>query len=421
MSARIVLFGATGFTGELTARALVDGGATPLLVGRDATRVAALAQALGVESAVADATAPDGAAGLAALLRRGDVLVSTVGPFARWGEPAVLAAIAAGAHYLDSTGEPAFIRRVFEHHDRAASAAGCGLLTAMGYDYVPGNLAAALALREAGERAVRVDVGYFVDGDARGQFSGGTRASAAGMLAEPSYAFRDGRLVTERGARHLRDFGPAFAAAEARGAGDRRVHGESGGHGEHGAPGASGAGDGGERAPGEGRAARDGDAGHRDRNAISIGASEQFALARTHPGLRDVGVWLGWFGPASRPLQLLSGATALATLVPGVRRALTASARRLVPGSTGGPDAGTRAKARSNVVAVASDASGSPLATVRVSGESPYDFTAGMLAWAAMRAAGGGLIGSGALGPVDGLRLDELERGAAAAGISRAA
>jgi short subunit dehydrogenase-like uncharacterized protein len=291
----------------------------------------------------------------------------------------------------------------------------------MGYDYVPGNLAAALALREAGERAVRVDVGYFVDGDARGQFSGGTRASAAGMLAEPSYAFRDGRLVTERGARHLRDFGPAFAAAEARGAGDRRVHGESGGHGEHGAPGTSGAGDGGERAPGEGRAARDGDAGHRDRNAISIGASEQFALARTHPGLRDVGVWLGWFGPASRPLQLLSGATALATLVPGVRRALTASARRLVPGSTGGPDAGTRAKARSNVVAVASDASGSPLATVRVSGESPYDFTAGMLAWAAMRAAGGGLIGSGALGPVDGLRLDELERGAAAAGISRAA
>ncbi|HEX4345555.1 MAG TPA: saccharopine dehydrogenase NADP-binding domain-containing protein [Solirubrobacteraceae bacterium] len=373
MSARIVLFGATGFTGELTARALADRGAQPLLVGRDATRVAALARALGVESAVADATTPDAVATLAALLRRGDVLVSTVGPFARWGEPAVMAAIAAGAHYLDSTGEPPFIRRVFEHHGRAASAAGCGLLTAMGYDYVPGNLAAALALREAGERAVRVDVGYFVDGDARGQFSGGTRASAAGMLAEASHAFRDGRLVTERGARHVRDFGPAFAA------------------------------------------------GHRRRSAISIGASEQLALVRAHPGLRDVGVWLGWFGPASRPLQLLSGATSLATRVPGVRRALTASAQRLVPGSTGGPDAGTRAKARSNVIAVASDASGSPLATVRVRGASPYDFTAGMLAWAAMRAAGGGLTGSGALGPVDGFGLDELERGAAAAGISRAA
>ena len=49
-----------------------------------------------------------------ALVERGDVLVSTVGPFARWGEPAVQAAIATGAHYLDSTGEGSFIREVFE-------------------------------------------------------------------------------------------------------------------------------------------------------------------------------------------------------------------------------------------------------------------------------------------------------------------
>ena len=49
-----------------------------------------------------------------ALLERGDVLVSTVGPFAKWGEPAVRAAIAARGTYIDSTGEPAFIRRVFD-------------------------------------------------------------------------------------------------------------------------------------------------------------------------------------------------------------------------------------------------------------------------------------------------------------------
>jgi short subunit dehydrogenase-like uncharacterized protein len=368
VTARIVLFGATGFTGELTARALVARDARPLLVGRDAARVGALADRLGLRSAVADATAPDAAAAIAALLRRGDVLVSTVGPFGRWGEPAVAAAIAAGAHYLDSTGEPPFIRAVFERHGPAAAAAGSGLLTAMGYDYVPGNLAGALALREAGERAVRVDVGYFVGGDPAGQFSGGTRASAAAMLAEPTYALRDGRLVTERAARRLRRF------------------------------------------------AVDG-----DRAAISIGATEQFALPRIHPGLRDVGVWLGWFGPASRPLQALSGATALATRLPGVRRAIASSAARLVQGSTGGPDAATRARARSRVVAVASDAAGATLATVRVEGAGPYDFTAAMLAWAATRAAQGGVLGSGALGPVDGFGLDELERGVAEAGIERTA
>jgi len=364
VSARIVLFGATGFTGRLTAHALVERGARPLLVGRDAARVGQLAGELGVRSAVADATAPGGSATIAALLAPGDVLVSTVGPFARWGEPAVRAAITAGAHYLDSTGEPPFIRGVFERHD-AAAAAGSGLLTAFGYDYVPGNLAAALALREAGDAAVRVDVGYFVGGDAAGQFSGGTRASAAGMLAAPAYAFADGRLVSVRGARHVRRF--------------------------------------------------------EDGEAISVGASEQFALPRIHPGLRDVGVWLGWFGPASRPLALLSGATALSTRLPGVRAAITSTAARLVKGSTGGPDAATRAKAHSRVVGIAADASGATLATVRVEGASPYDFTAAMLAWGAMRAAAGGLSGSGALGPVDAFGLDELELGVAQAGIARTA
>jgi short subunit dehydrogenase-like uncharacterized protein len=368
MSSRIVLFGATGFTGELTARALAARGAQPLLVARDAGRVRALAGELGLESAVADATAPDAARTIAALLAHGDVLMSTVGPFVRWGEPAVRAAIAAGAHYLDSTGEPPFVRTVFERYGGDAEAAGSGLLTAMGYDYVPGNLTGALALREAGPDAVRVDVGYFVSGDRSGQFSGGTRASAAGMLTEPAYAFRDGRLVSERTAKDLRHFDL-----------DRR------------------------------------------RPAVSIGASEQFALPRAHPGLRDVGVWLGWFGPASRQVQLLSGATALATKVPGVRGAITSSAARLVHGSTGGPGAAARARARSRVVAIASDASGTGLATVRVEGASPYDFTAEMLAWAAARAAGGGLLGAGALGPVDGFGLDELERGVAQAGIARTA
>lgn len=360
MSGRIVLFGATGYTGQLTARALVARGATPLLAGRSADRLGALAGELGgLEFAVADVTR---AATVRALLKPGDVLVSTVGPFVRWGGPAVRAAIDAGAHYLDSTGEPPFIRTVFERYADEAKAADVGLLTAFGYDYVPGNLAGALALREAGERATSVDVGYFVGGNAKP--SGGTRASAVGMLAESAYAFEGGRLMDRRTARDVRSF--------------------------------------------------DG------RPAVSIGATEQFALPRVHPGLRDARVWLGWFGPASRPLQAISAATALITRVPGARDAIGATAGRFVKGSTGGPDAASRARARSHIVAVASGADGAPLATVRLAGDNPYDFTGAMLAWGAMQVAGGRLRGTGALGPVDGFGLDELEAGVAQAGIMRA-
>ncbi|MGH3949681.1 MAG: hypothetical protein ACRDSE_11230, partial [Pseudonocardiaceae bacterium] len=64
------------------------------------------------------------------------------------------AAIDGSAWYVDSTGEPPFIRTVFEHYGPHATVAG--LIPAFGYDFVPGNLAAALALAEAGETAVRV-------------------------------------------------------------------------------------------------------------------------------------------------------------------------------------------------------------------------------------------------------------------------
>ena len=85
-----------------------------------------------------------------ALVEEGDVLVATVGPFVKWGGAAAEAAIAQGAHYIDSTGEPPFIREVFERYGPRAESAGIGMITAFGYDWVPGNLAGALALHAAG-------------------------------------------------------------------------------------------------------------------------------------------------------------------------------------------------------------------------------------------------------------------------------
>ena len=357
----IVLFGATGYTGELTARALAERGAKPVLAARSEERVRALAQELGLEHAVADVARPET---VRALVQRGDVLLTTVGPFVRFGEPVVQAAVAAGAHYLDSTGEPPFIRDVFERHGDGAQAAGCGLLTAFGADWVPGNLAAALALREAPE-ATSLRIAYFATGPAKP--SGGTAASLAGVILEPGYTFRDGRLVTERAARRVQTF----------------------------------------------------EAGGKQRPAVSVASSEHFAVPRLKEGLREVDVFLGWFGPASRAMQVSSAVGAAASRIPGVRQGIARAAGRFVKGSTGGPGPEARAKVRTVVLAEARSPAGDLLTTIRLEGVNAYDFTGRVLAWGAM-AAEQGLQGTGALGPVDAFGLDALEEGVRSAGIARA-
>ena len=357
------MFGATGYTGRLVAEALVARGAHPVLAARNVERLRSLGDELGgLEIAVADVSRPES---VRALVGEGDVLVSTVGPFTRWGDPAAEAAIAGRAHYLDSTGEPAFIRRVFEHYGERAAGAGVGMVTAFGYDWVPGNLAGALALREAGDAATRVEIAYFFTGRARA--SGGTAASLAGVMLEPAFALRNGRIQTERGAKRAATF----------------------------------------------------EVENRPRQAVSVGSSEHFALPRLHPTLREVDVYLGWFGPATRPMQAMSAWLSIVTELPGVRSALDTVASRAVTGSTGGPDAAERAKSGSHVVARAYADDGSQLAEVRVAGVNGYDFTGAILAWGADTVASQGFRGSGALGPVDAFGLDELEAGCREAGIER--
>jgi short subunit dehydrogenase-like uncharacterized protein len=370
MAGRIVLFGATGYTGELTARALVDAGpevaGKVVLAARNEARVRALAEELGgLQWGVADVSAPSG---VRELLEREDVLVSTVGPFNRWGQAAVEAAVDAGAHYLDSTGEGRFIREVFEVHGPRAQAAGCGLVTAFGYDWVPGNLAGGLALAQAGEAATGVRIGYFVTGGPMGPsaLSGGTRASAAGVLLDRGFAFRDGRLTDERTGKRVHRF---------------------------------------ELSPGK-RA-----------SALSVGSSEHLALSRLHPSLRDVDVYLGWFGPATRAFQVLSAGISGVTRSQSARRRLEAMVARVEKGSSGGPDADARARGGSLVLAEALGSNGARLASVRLEGVNGYDFTARILAWGARAAAAGGLRRTGALGPVDAFGLDTLQSGCAEAGV----
>src|SRR5829696_4734035 len=261
MAGRIVVFGATGYTGKLVSEALVARGERPVLAARSQEKLDDLADALGargepLETALADVGDPKS---VRALVERGDVLVSTVGPFTRWGNAAADAAVDAGALYIDSTGEPAFIRRIFEEYGPRADRSGTGMITASGYDWVPGNLAGALALRQAGDAAAKVAIGYFVKGG--GSMSGGTAASAAGTFLEPSFSYRDGQIKTERAGARARRF---------------EVNGK-------------------------------------DWWGVSVGGTEHFTLPRVHPGLREVDVELGWMGSSSRLMPILSAPVELVT------------------------------------------------------------------------------------------------------------
>ena len=363
MPGRIILFGATGYTGRLTAEALVTRGEHPLLAGRSADKLTALSGELGggYDTAVADVANP---ASVRELVGPEDVIIATVGPFVRWGDVAAEAAVEAGAKYLDSTGEPAFIRRVFEQFGPRAERSGAALLTAFGYDWVPGNLAGALALREAGETATRVDLGYFTTGGLGGM-SGGTRASAAGAMLEPSFVWRDG-IRTERGAARVREF----------------------------------------------------ELGGRSKPAISVGASEHFTLPRIHPGLREVNAYLGWFAHP-RPMQAFSVVNSGFTKIPGVKTGMNKLIERFVETSTGGPDAEARAATGSTIVAIAYGPGGEQLSRVMVDGVNGYTFTGNVLAWGASAALAGGIEKAGALGPAEAFGLDALVAGCAEAGIER--
>ena len=152
---------------------------------------------------------------------------------------------------------------------------------------------------------------------------------------------------------------------------------------------------------------------------MSTSSTEAFAFPAELPGLTDVEPFLGWFGPASRPLQASSFAIAGLTRVPPLKCGLGALLGRFAKGSTGGPSEDDRAASGSHVLAIARDAVGTSLAEVRLEGVNGYTFTAGMLAWASLKALEGAIEGTGALGPAQAFGVEGLEAGVADAGISR--
>ncbi len=147
-SGPIAVYGATGFTGGLIARELKRRGADFLIAGRDRGKLEALSEELGgVPVAAASLEDP---AGLRGMLESCSVVAACAGPFTLHGEPLVAAAVESGTHYLDTTGEQGFMKMVFDRYGDRAAEQGVALVPGMGFDYVPGDLIAALTAEGMG-------------------------------------------------------------------------------------------------------------------------------------------------------------------------------------------------------------------------------------------------------------------------------
>ncbi len=181
-----LLYGATGYTGELVARLAVSRGQKPVLAGRSAGAVAVLASELGLPHRVFgldDARAIDaGLDGVRAVLH-------CAGPFSRTAQPMVEACLRRKVHYLDITGEiPVFL--ALHAQDAAARAAGVTLLPGAGFDVVPSDCLAAHVKRRL-PAATRLALAFVPSGG----LSRGTATTALERLHEGGVVRRGGRFV----------------------------------------------------------------------------------------------------------------------------------------------------------------------------------------------------------------------------------
>jgi short subunit dehydrogenase-like uncharacterized protein len=181
----IIVYGATGFTGQLVAEYLATHykGDTNLkwaMAGRSKDKLAAVRDAIGAPSdtplIVADASDP---ASLKAMVGQTKSVISTVGPYQFYGNELLAACVDSGTDYFDLCGEPLWMREMIDKHEAAAKASGARIVFSCGFDSVPFELGAFFVQEEArrvfGAPASRVKGRVR---DMRGTLSGGTAASA---------------------------------------------------------------------------------------------------------------------------------------------------------------------------------------------------------------------------------------------------
>jgi short subunit dehydrogenase-like uncharacterized protein len=211
----VVLFGATGFTGGLTAEYLArhaPAGTRWALAGRNAAKLEAVRERLAeinpacaaLDLLTADSSDPESLKRIAESAR---VVITTVGPYILHGEPLVAACAAAGTDYVDLTGEPEFVDRMWLRYHEQAEQTGARLVHCCGFDSIPHDLGVLYTVQQLPE-GVPLKVEGFVR--AGGTFSAGTYHSAIQAF---SRARQYARVRKERHQREGRPEGRRIGAA----------------------------------------------------------------------------------------------------------------------------------------------------------------------------------------------------------------
>ncbi len=199
----IVVFGATGFTGELTAEYLAahaPAGLRWALAGRNRDKLEAVRARLGEPARELELLSADiaDAASMRAVAESTRVVITTVGPYINYGEPLVAACAAAGTDYVDLTGEPEFVDRMYLAYHEQAQRSGARIVHSCGFDSIPYDLGTLFTVQQLPE-GVPIHVDCYVR--AGGAMSGGTYQSALAAFARLRHGVavgRERRRVQER-------------------------------------------------------------------------------------------------------------------------------------------------------------------------------------------------------------------------------
>jgi len=183
----IVLFGATGVTGKLVANELQRAGKPVRIVGRDAKKLQEMATGTNFDVMVIDLQKPGT---IQAALAKASVLINCIGPFSEHSIPIVKAAVEANLHYLDTTGEQVFIKRIFEEFGGIARSKRLCLVPACAFEYAIADTLASFAA-SANPEAETFDFLYRVKG---GATSLGTRKSVLKQLEYSPLRLNSGKL-----------------------------------------------------------------------------------------------------------------------------------------------------------------------------------------------------------------------------------
>lgn len=182
-----MIYGATGYTGELIAKEAIAQKQTPILAGRNPEKVAALANELGLTS---KNFALKSVSQVAAELADVDLVIHCAGPFELTAEVMIKACIVSKTHYLDITGELDIFELAASFHEQA-KAAGVVVCPGVGFDVIPTDCVAA-QLKAQLPDATHLKLGF----DSRSRMSRGTAKTSARRIGEGGSVRKDGNIVT---------------------------------------------------------------------------------------------------------------------------------------------------------------------------------------------------------------------------------